>query len=113
MAQKLKQSKRKKPKFKGYDWTELSEYFGLDIDGEKEQTLKEFIEEIHGLLHNGKKSKKIAERRIKALRKYLKEVVDISFQYGYEAPVWSGLARIKDDHTFLRFYTALVYHMWT
>lgn len=97
---------KKKFNFKGYDWTELADYFGVKIfiNSTKEaEPLKEFLKSK--IYCNG-----VEQNTIKACRAYLKELIKFNM---YSTPLWKGLLKIKHDWTFMIYFIDLVDGMWS
>ncbi len=92
--------------FKGYDWSELAARFGVDVTGREGlddvEPLVVWIES-HRLWEN--------ERIAKTCREFLAALIAVDPTAN--KPVWKGLAKVKDDGTFMDFFIHLLEWMWT
>ena len=95
--------------FEGFDWTELSQAFGLYKESEEdEMTLKKTRDYLleH---HFPKASSEVAD----TIRSYLAALYDRSSKAGkYSTPVWGGLLEVKDDRTLIKYTIILLEYMW-
>lgn len=94
--------------FKGWDWTEIAEYFNIDESDEKsaEEIESKFLvisEEIHGVCLG-------AHPDIKKLREFV--LACHKADTTYKKPMWKGLSAIKEDSAFLKFMNLLYREMW-
>ena len=104
----MKQHGNKNYVFKGYDWSELAKYFGVDgsdAEGEKiiDEKLNLIISELHGC------SFKAHPDAIK-IREYVSKLEKDDDTY--KRPLWKGLLNIKEDGTFIKFVKILYKEMW-
>lgn len=91
--------------FKGFDWTELAARFGVDIkDDQKEDAakLRTWLEH-----HSMRELAWVATN----CREFLTALIQTDPTSN--KPLWIGLAGVKDDETFMRFFTHLFEWMWT
>jgi hypothetical protein len=99
--------------FEGYDWLELSEYLGFPREVNPE-TFQEFLRNV--AFYDFVKAKRESKKEIaEACRAYLNALIERNTSIGTtEAlPLWEGLSNIKDETTFLMYYSHLVTCMWT
>ena len=104
----MKQYGNKDYVFKGYDWTEIAEYFGIDDNDENsskaiEEKLKEIHSEMHGLSFN-------AHPDVRKLREFVS--LCYKAEDTYKKPMWKGLSEVKEDGTFIKFMLLLYIEMW-
>ena len=121
--------KNRKPiEIDGFDWVELSEYFGLDIENEKYNGIegdkllvkhtqekiselwksisyKECVPEPEELTEQEKEDIKVIRLFVKKLYKGLKH-------RHFDYPVYKGLLKIKHNETFLKYVEKLLDFMW-
>lgn len=91
--------------FKGWDWTELAARFGVAIpDEDNPAPLAAWLEERSRIQREQAWVAGICREFVDALA-----VADPS----YNRPVWEGLAKVKDDETFMGFVIHLLGWMWT
>ncbi len=99
-------------KFKGYDWTELSELWGIptDICGDRGR-LDATIEFMENCLANPYTAKVAGEQ----LRQFLIALGKSEVNAGnYEnAQIWRALANIKSNEKLLLYARGVLEHMWT
>lgn len=94
--------------FKGFDWTEIAEYFGVDAGDEKsseeiEKKFSDISKEIHGDCFD-------AHPDVRSLRVFV--LMCYKADDTYKKPLIHGLLKIKEDGTFLKFMTLLYKEMW-
>ncbi|HEK9103684.1 hypothetical protein KFD70_25540 [Bacillus pfraonensis] len=99
-------------RFKGWDWTELSESVGIDINtsihGEDklaEETLNIFSNE---LIKNGK----LPYEKKKLLRSFIESLINAK-GCGYDKPMYEAMLKIEDDHTLISWLSRNLRSMWT
>jgi hypothetical protein len=101
---------------KGFDWTELGKAFGVDWDGEDEPRLEKelqaILQDISSELTLGTPSKE-AKAGVRAVRRFVQKLSKKAARWGYSAPVWEGVGKVKDDWTFIQFVSHLLTWMWT
>lgn len=95
------------PIFKGWDWCELAEYWGIDMNQDEEQIAKDMEEVIGNAMEEvwDKKSSQITQD----VRNYLKVLSEYNT---YEQPVWKGLLEVEHDLILLNFTMTLFRNMW-
>ena len=104
--------KKSKHKFKGQTWLELIKYFEIKVsehtsEEEKENLLTDFLySKLYMTKHNIALNKKV----LKACKSWLK--IFSKTNPTYAKSLWKGLYKIKDDHTFLRYFTILLNQAW-
>lgn len=102
-------------RWKGHDWRELSDKWGLDDgkldDEEIFDRTTEYIQHAIGKYYDGQKDamKAIA----KDVRGYLRALTKCAKHCMYCWPLWEGLAKIRNDETLLRYVTILLGCMWS
>lgn len=114
----------KKRRFKGWDYTELAEMWGLEAEYTQEEykdncfiedeRLGEAIKEtIRGAIYwDNKKERDVLDNQIEAdMRNYLLEVVRQNFFVG--TSIYAALLSIDDALVFSQFYCVLLDGMWT
>ncbi|MHA2280283.1 MAG: hypothetical protein ACXAC5_05475 [Promethearchaeota archaeon] len=106
------------PEFKGWDWTEVTDYFDRSkkFDYKKpaenpKETWIEYEERMsegftNWLLDHNKN--KIA---VKVCRLYTKKISETTSSY--TGPLWKGLYEIEHDETFIQYFNLLLRGMWT
>lgn len=113
-------SKIEYPKFNGWDWTEVIEYFHrskkfdyrkLSLHNKKEpqdkyedRLAKDFTRWLWENHEN-----KVA---VKICRLYVKKLYKASEQHLYNAPIWKGLYKVEHDETFVKYFNLLFQAMW-
>ncbi len=106
-----------KKKFKGGDWTELSERWGIDTENLHDDLVQEETEKyMMAAIGDKKKRTKV----VKDLREFLTKLVETSKQWGdYSQHVWQGLLNIPVDddkdageETLIKFTCELLGCMW-
>jgi hypothetical protein len=104
----MKQHGNKDYEFKGWDWTELAEYFGCDgSDEESAKAIDEKLVEIIGEIHGYSLQ---AHPDVKKIREFVSIIH--TKDNTYKKPIWKGLSNIKEDGTFLKFVSILYREMW-
>jgi hypothetical protein len=103
--------------FKGWDWTELSEKWGLYLNGDQIDILEGeeilFRHYLNGLLFSlcaFGNVRRVSAAACSDIRNYLKA---LSKNPGYEAPAWEGLSRVEDDFSLLRLFIDLFPLAWS
>jgi len=89
--------------FKGYDWTELAERFGVSIPDDDPKVLVSWIENH------------VAQGEEEWVAKTCREFLDalIATDPTDNKPVWQGLAKVEDDGSFMTFFIHLLDWVWT
>jgi hypothetical protein len=95
--------------FKGYDYTELAEYFGVDDCEEVSvKAINENLEkircEIGGLSFN-------AHPDMNKLREFVSAIEKQDDTY--KKPIWRGLSKVIEDGTFVKLLKLLYLEAWT
>lgn len=89
--------------WKGYDWSELAQRFGLveDLYDCQEEDLLAKIKDF------------ILKNAIEA-EPHLREHLALLIKHNntYQTPVWEGLLKIKNNHTFISMCIPLIGLMW-
>lgn len=91
--------------FSGFDWTELATRFGVDI---KDDQAEDAVKLRTWLEYHGRHELAWVASNC---REFL--MVLIQNDPTPNKPVWIGLAGVKDDDTFMRFFTHMFEWMWT
>lgn len=90
--------------FKGIDWSELSERWGLNLELEdhllSELTIKHMLQ--------GEPCELAQD-----IRAFLEALCKQSENWDYCSPVWNGLLEVEHDETLIKFTTQLLECMWT
>lgn len=94
-----------KREFKGYDYTELAEVWGL-IPDEDSCYEKALYDALFMLLGDRADRQKIMD-----LRNYVRKLA--RDEYHHENMLWCGLSLIKDDWTFVKYCRLLLESMWS
>lgn len=104
------------PKFKGWDWTEVVNYF----DRSKKFDYKKLAESPGVWLDEDKIAKDFTdwlwdnhENKVaaKICRLYTAEIAKCN--HTYCGPLWQGLYDIEHDETFIKYFIVLFQGMWT
>lgn len=107
--------------FKGFDWTELAEYFRIIIfddtkhyrDNDILTDLKLKLRELQDITTGSDVDYEDGSNEdVINIRKYISKMIDDS-DVGETKHLWIGLNKIEHDWTFLRFVILLLEHMWT
>jgi len=105
------------PEFKGWDWTEVTDYFDrskkFDYKNPIKVTSETFIEYEEKIAESfGKWLLEHCQNKtaIKICRLYTKKISEMP---EYAAPLWEGLYKIESDETFAQYFTHLLRGMWT
>jgi hypothetical protein len=101
-----KKMSSEKFKFKGWDYTELSEKWGLK--NAKASGIKDYITDVFHI-----RDEKQIKGVVKDVRDYLKALIKCSKKNDFKWPLWEGLLNITDDETLLQYTCNLVEGMWT
>jgi len=88
--------------FKGYDYSELAERFGVDVTDSVEPLRARLTDLLYENDGNA----------IAMVRAFVVALANNARQNGYAAPVWFGLAAVADDHTFLNYLIPLIDRAW-
>ncbi|MBA4542875.1 hypothetical protein H1164_08170 [Thermoactinomyces daqus] len=99
-------------KFKGWDFIELADHWGLDYEDVEDEyeLIREYIYSKMTFDYSASEQRKAEMKQIADdIREYLKS---LSKYETHDKPVWEGLLKVKDDFTFLRFCADLLHHMW-
>lgn len=106
------------PKFKGWDWTEVTDYFhrSKKFNYSKPSRGQEEWHEYEDKLakHFGEWALGNYKQRwmiVKICRSYLNKVVEVDPSYA--TPLWKGLYKIENDETFLGYFLFLLQCIWT
>lgn len=95
-------------RFRGWDYEELAECWGIDLpegDDQRIEAIRDFI--VQRWAHEHPDYKRVVSdvrRFVRALRRE---------EIGFHGPLWDGLLKIRDDFTFLQATTVLLPLMWT
>ena len=104
----MKQHGNKDYVFKGWDWIEIAEYFGInENDAKSSEAIDDKLETIR--MEIGGLSFDAHPDVIK-----LKEFVSACYKSDdtYKKPLWKGLMNIKEDGTFIKFMVLNYKEMW-
>ena len=104
-------------KWRGDDWTEISEFLGVDIISEDsdEVIAKETRKRLNELRIDALKAREgdtIPEplkQKIKEIRRFIEKIIE---QEPLDAPLWQGLLGIEDEALFLEYVDRLLEYMW-
>lgn len=105
-------------KFKGYDWTELFDAFGIRPKKTPHfETLEEeekFYDDVllSYLKQRQNESYQPNPEDVKTIKRYLKELSKFKYDAGY-SKVWDAMIEIDHDEVFMQFFFALYKHMWS
>lgn len=111
----LRMKKRKTERsFRGWDWTEISSWLGVDVDYNKPEKeildkTREKIKEIMDLFNTNRISKH-QQKLIDGIRTFTLRLSE--HNNSYSSPLWSGLYKIEHDGEFLKFVYILLERMW-
>lgn len=104
--------------FKGFDWTELAEYFRIPVDytlGDSGtlDSLRLVLRELQNTA-TGSEVDYIdgSDEDVINIRKYIAKMI-LDPEVGETKYLWIGLNKIEHDWTFLRYVNLLLEHMWT
>jgi hypothetical protein len=105
-------------KWRGRDWTEISEFLGIDINSEDAdeviaaKTRKQLSELRHdaGEACTGGVFSEASKRKITEIRRFVEKLIE---QEPGDAPLWRGLLAIEDDVLFTEYVDRLLECMWT
>jgi hypothetical protein len=103
-------------KWKGDDWTEISEFLGIDIENEDEVVAAETRERLNKLRSDACEVRlsgiypESSRLKIKEIRRFVEKVVE---QKPQDTPLWQGLLAIADDALFIEYVELLLEYMWT
>ena len=86
--------------FKGHDYAELAERFGVDVS-ESTAPLAEKLHEIHAASDGN---------AVAMCRAFVVALASQAREHSYAAPLWYGLAAIADDETFINYLISLLPH---
>ncbi len=101
-------------KFKGFDWTELAERWGLCHDTADEALIFERIREaLMDAWCQGFTDNQCDLKIVQDVRNFVNALAKDDRRNGYSYPLWAGLSKIKHDETFLKFVYELLPNMWT
>jgi len=104
-------------KFKGWDWTELAEMWGLlpkhrSIDDVSEDDLLQAIKDHVFNSWQYRAGKHCIDPQIKAdMDNYL--ITLIETDPGFLGPVYRGLLQVENEHEYVRVYLVLLQMMWS
>ena len=97
-------------KFKGWDWTELQKVFGFSEL--KDEDAAEVIEfGLDDLLSRFDSYDEIDAKRVRRIRKFVRTVA--AHEHGYDWKVYTAIAEIESDWTFLCWVRESYKGMWT
>lgn len=100
--------------FKGWDWTELNEAFGLkthvDDDDAARQELEDFLVALRNRF-NGPDKAEDDVRHADVVRAYL--IALGQHQHGYGHDVWIAIANVQDHWTMLKYFIPLLDFAWS
>lgn len=100
-------------KFYGDDWTELSEHWGINLELEDDEVLKQ----TQAYMRNAMNDKPLCKQVAKDLRRFLRALYKQSVKMDYHHTIWKGLLDInKDqygDECLVHFSMELLGYMWT
>lgn len=105
-------------KWKGDDWTEISEFLGVDIENEDSDDViaagtRKRLNELRSEaceVRTGTTFKKLSKQKILEIRHFIEKIVE---QEPNDAPLWQGLLGIEDDVLFIEYVDRLLECMWT
>ena len=95
-------------KFEGIDYAEIAEHFNIPIKDDQgdHEAIAAWLAD-----HAYDKYMRPNAEIVRVLRDWLAQFIPNDGTNGTE--LWKGLARIKDDWYFLRYFTHLMGYMWT
>ena len=101
-------------KFKGWDWSELSECFGLGTEDDGLDCDKEALDSFL-LVYFNKIIMGEDPEEVKLVLDKCREYLTIlsEYEHDYYAPFWKGLLAVENDELFLNLYMDLLSRMWT
>ncbi|MCZ6680243.1 MAG: hypothetical protein O7E52_23675 [Candidatus Poribacteria bacterium] len=105
-------------KWRGDDWTEISEFLGVDIEDKNndEVIAAETRKRLNELrsdaceMHIGPTLKASSNQKIPEIRRFVEKVIA---QEPSDASLWQGLLAIEDDVLFIEYVDRLLECMWT
>lgn len=89
--------------FKGWDYRELADRFGVELENDEVKELQEFLRGKCPCLETDPEV-------VAACRAYLAALAP---QGHLEKELWEGLLRVRDDWTFMRHFITLLPCMWS
>lgn len=95
--------------FKGWDWTELAEYFEVELPNNDDDKAIEVLQEWFSNAY-GEDCEPLPEV-VDGCRRFLARLCEISIHNC--APLWKGLAAIECNSSFMRMFIPLLGYMWT
>jgi hypothetical protein len=103
--------------YNGYDYTELHRAFNIpeEINGDDNaEVLQEYLRAVFRRSHVywGGKSY-VMKRTALEIRTFLKRLAKDAHKWNYEAPLWEGLLKIKNDEVMLGRFIPLCPSAWT
>lgn len=102
--------------FRGWDFTELLEKWGIVIPDEDALdgdwvALKLYLENFVWRINGWGELSRVGCAAAKDIREYCRAMSQ--YDYGYWTPLWRGLSEIEDDLTTLQAFIPLAGHAWT
>lgn len=103
----------KRASFKGHDFLELADYWGIDTEKEDDEIIQEMIQKIEGAVVQLRFLPNSSNEVANDLRSFVQALWTTTQEHDFpESPIWEGLLKIKDDDTFLQFCIPLLRNMW-
>ncbi|MBI1926593.1 hypothetical protein HYR99_20420 [Candidatus Poribacteria bacterium] len=103
-------------KWKGHDWTEISEFLGVDLENEDEVVAEETRKRLNELRNDACQGRiggtypELSKQKIKEIRRFIEKVIE---QAPHDTPLWQGLLAMADDALFLEYVDRLLECLWT
>lgn len=102
--------------FKGFDWTELGQIFGLDVQSDDHMwawAIKERIFKAAAAIRWSDKEVpyRVAKWQLKQVRRYLMKLSECD--HHYDGEVWKAIAVLKDDETMVKWVVTFIESAWS
>lgn len=99
------------PEFKGYDFTELLDHFGVEYD---DKTEADDLSKLRAFLESHmQNAPDVTPQAVAVCREFLKAVTEQEKRYGYRGPLFQGRLDVTNDYTFMREFINMLPGLWT
>lgn len=101
--------------FKGFDWEELGEIWGLKLDPDLMTVDNPFADEqklAKDIRYKLLRFESLSSNQISLVRKFVTKLTENSKDILCEYPLYKGLGEIEDNYTFCKYVSLLLESLW-
>lgn len=99
-------------KFKGFEWVELAECWGIAVDDEEEVLAEKIKQHIYSNIDYSRGEFRDKQMRID-LEDFLEALIEESEEIDYNTPVYRGILAVESDETFAKWICNNLETLWS